>query len=140
MQSRTRMEYLRQAGERHEESLGEMLTALANQSAGLVRDEVALAKQELQEKFTSLRAAVMVIAAGAIVGLIAALALCAAAILALAQVVGAWQAALIVGAVLAVIAGVVVWIGLGKLRRTSLKPEKTLQTLEEDKEWLKELT
>ncbi|HXG66060.1 MAG TPA: phage holin family protein [Blastocatellia bacterium] len=140
MQSSTRMEYLRQAGERHEESLGEMLTALANQSAGLVRDEVALAKQELQEKFTSLRAAVMVIAAGAIVGLIAALALCAAAILALAQVVGAWQAALIVGAALAVIAGVVVWIGLGKLRRTSLKPEKTLQTLEEDKEWLKELT
>ena len=30
--------------------------------------------------------------------------------------------------------------GLTRLKRTSLKPEQTIETLEEDKEWLKQLT
>src|SRR4051812_31802958 len=91
--------------EMQRESLGELLSALASQSAGLVRDEVALAKQELREKLSQFQAAVVILAAGALVGLLALMALSAAAILALATIVGAWQAALIVGGVLAVTAG-----------------------------------
>jgi hypothetical protein len=29
---------------------------------------------------------------------------------------------------------------MGRLKQTSLKPEQTIETLEEDKEWLKEMT
>ncbi len=44
------------------------------------------------------------------------------------------------GAALAIIGGIVAFSGIGQLKRTSLKPEQTIETLEEDKEWLKELT
>lgn len=140
MQTRRQMEPSPPPVDVQRESFGEILGELANQSAGLVRDEVALAKQELHEKFISLRTALIIVAAGGLVAIIALLALCAAGILALAAGVGAWQAALIVGAGLALISGVVIAVGVGKLKQTSLKPEQTLQTLEEDKEWLKELT
>lgn len=126
--------------EMQRESLGELLGALASQSAGLIRDEVALAKQEIREKLSELQVAVLMLAAGALIGLLALMALSTAAILALAPLVGAWQAALIVGGVLSVTAGIIAVLGIEKLKRTSLKPEQTLETLEEDKEWLKEIT
>lgn len=122
------------------ESLGELLTELANQSAGLVRDEVALAKQELSEKVSVLRSSFVMIGAGAAVGLVASLALTAAVIIGLAEAVGAWQAAALVGVALAVLARALTLVGVGRLKSNSLKPERTIETLEEDKEWLKKLT
>lgn len=123
-----------------EESLTELLGDLANQSASLVRDEVALAKQELNEKLHSFRSTVVVLAAGAFVGLLASLSLCAAAIAGLSVYLEVWMAALLVGVLLTVVAGIVISRGLAHLKQASLKPEKTIETLEENKEWLKELT
>jgi hypothetical protein len=37
-------------------------------------------------------------------------------------------------------AGVTILIGVSRFKRTSLRPEKTIKTLEENKEWLKDLT
>lgn len=122
------------------ESFGELISQLANDSAALVRDEIDLAKQEMREKIASFRSAIVLIAVGAFVGLFAVLALLAAAIVGLGHLVGMATAALIIGIVLAVLASVPVFMGLGRLRRTSLKPEQTIETLEEDKEWLKQLT
>ena len=122
------------------ESLGTLLGELATQSASLVRDEVALARQEVAEKMKIFQSAVVVITIGAVLGLAALLVLCAALVLALAQYVEPWQAALIVGGVFAVIAAITTVVGFGKLKQTSLKPEQTIETLEENKEWLKEIT
>jgi uncharacterized membrane protein YqjE len=121
------------------ETLGTLFGELANQSASLVRDEVALAKQELQRKLKTIQSALLTLAVGAVIALVAALALCAAVIMALAEYVGPWQSALITGLVLGVAAGVVIVIGVSRLKRTDLKPEQTLQTLEENKEWLREI-
>jgi hypothetical protein len=66
--------------------------------------------------------------------------LCAAVIIALAELVGPWQSALIVGLILGMAAGVIILSGVRRFKRTSLKPEKTIETLEENKEWLKEIT
>jgi hypothetical protein len=49
-------------------------------------------------------------------------------------------AALLVGVVFALIGGSIAFMGIGRLKRTSLKPQQTIETLEEDKEWLKQLT
>lgn len=122
------------------ESFGELISQLANNSAALVRDEIDLAKQEMREKVSRFRSAVVLIAAGAFVGLFAVMALVAAAIIGLGHLVGMGVSALIIGIALAVFASVPVFMGLGRLRRTSLKPEQTIETLEEDKEWLKQLT
>ena len=126
--------------EQQRETLTALIGDLANQSASLVRDEVALAKQEVTEKVLSLCSPVMMIALGAFVGLIAALALCAAAIAGLAEYMATWLAALIVGGVLALIAGIIAFTGLGQIKRMNLKPEVTIKSLEEDKQWLKEIT
>lgn len=122
------------------DSLTDLIGDLANQSAGLVRDEVALAKQEISEKLLSLRSAVLVIALGAFVALVATLALVAAGIAGLAEFMELWKAALLVGGGLTLIAAIVVAVGLGHLKRVNLKPEVTIKSLEEDKQWLKEIT
>ena len=79
-------------------------------------------------------------AAGSLIGVVAILTLTAAAVIGLAKYVGAGNSALIIGGALAIIGGVIVVVGLRRVKRTSLKPRQTIETLEEDKEWLKELT
>lgn len=125
---------------RERESLGELLSELATQSASLVRDEVALARQELLEKVKVLQSATMVIAVGAMLALVSVLIFSATAILALSEYLKPWQSALIVGLVFAVAASISIAVGLSRLRQTTLKPEQTVETLEENKEWLKEIT
>jgi uncharacterized membrane protein YqjE len=122
------------------ESYSELLGELANNSAALVRDEIALASQEMREKVASLKSGILILSAASVIGLIALETLTAAAVIGLIQAVGAANAALIVGSALAVIGAALALVGLGKIKRTSLRPEQTIETLEEDKIWLKELT
>jgi hypothetical protein len=122
------------------ESFGELLGELANNSAALVRDEIALAKQEMSEKVVVLRSGVVTIAVGGLLAFVALLALTAAAVAGLAHVMDTALAALLVGVVFALIGGIIAFMGIGRLKRTSLKPQQTIETLEEDKEWLKQLT
>jgi len=122
------------------ESWGELIGELAGQLVGLARDEVALARRELEQKLKAVQSAAAVVAIGAIIALIATLSVCAAVIIALAEYVGPWQSALIVGLILGMAAGVTILIGVSRFKRTSLRPEKTIETLEENKEWLKDLT
>lgn len=124
----------------HDKSLGELLSELADHSASLVRDEIALARQELREKVRDFRTAVMLLAVGAVGALIAVMSLCAALVLILTAYMKPWQSALLVGIVLSLIAGALLALGLSQMKHTDLKPEQTLETLEENKEWLKELT
>jgi hypothetical protein len=122
------------------ESIGELISQLAGQSATLVRDEVALAKREVGEKVAAVSADVAIIVVGAVAAFAAILALCAALIIALSASIGAWQAALVVGLGLALIAGAFVAIGYRRLKREDLKPKETIESMEENKEWLKRLT
>lgn len=122
------------------ESWAELIGELANQSVGLMRDEVTLARREIERKLKTVQSAAAVVAIGAIIALIAALSVCAAVIIALAEYVGPWQSALIVGLILGMAAGVTISIGVSRFKRTSLKPEQTIETLEENREWLKERT
>ena len=122
------------------ESFGELLGQLASNSAGLVRDEIQLARQEMKEKVTTLRAGIAIAAVGLVIGLIALLTLTAAAVIGLGTRVGAGYSALIIGGFLAIVGCTTAFAGINRIKRTSLKPDQTIETLEEDKEWLKELT
>jgi hypothetical protein len=133
------VESLAHVGARRE-SWGELIGELAGQLVGLMRDEVALARRELVQKLKTVQSAAAVVAIGAIIALIATLSICAAVIIALAEYVGPWQSALIVGLILGMAAGATILFGISRFKRTSLKPEQTIETLEENKEWLKELT
>jgi uncharacterized membrane protein YqjE len=122
------------------ESFGQLIGQLTEHSAALVRDEMALAKQELKESTRSLSRGLVTVAIGSFLGLIALGTLAAAAVIGLAHYVSAGYAALIVGGALAVLALSVALVGINRLKRTSLSPEQTIETLKEDRQWLKELT
>lgn len=128
-----------QKPEEQRESIGNLIKDLAYQSAELVRDEVALARQELQEKIESLRSSFVLITVGSLVGSIALCALCAALVIGVAEYVTLLQSTLIVGGALAVTAFVIITTGVRRLSQTNLKPEQTIRTLEENKQWLKEI-
>jgi uncharacterized membrane protein YqjE len=123
-----------------EQSMGEIVGELATLSSELVRDEFALAKHEIREKLRSLSVSVLMGVVGALIGQAALLALSAAAALALVPVVGTWQAVLIIGGILLLAAAILGAVAVKRLKQLDLKPEQTLETLEEDKRWLKELT
>lgn len=122
------------------ESFGELLSQLASNSAALVRDELELARTEVSEKIVVVRSGIVIVAAGALVALVAILTLTAAAVIGLSNYVGAGKSALIIGGGLAIIGSTTTVVGLGRIKHTSLKPAQTIESLEEDKEWLKELT
>ena len=122
MQKGKESERLPEAGAQRE-SISELLGELANKSAALIRDELTLAKQEVREKLSAFRVGLVVVAIGAVIGLVALITLCAAVVMALAAYVGTWQAALIIGVILALTAGVTALVGLQRLKRTSLKSE-----------------
>lgn len=139
MQTRTEIDR-RAISQDTRESFGELLGQVATNSAALVRDEIALAKQEMSEKVTELRSGVVMIAIGGVVALVGTLALVAAAIIGLGYLIGYGWSALVIGGLLTAGGAVAAFSGIGNLKRTNLKPEQTIETLEEDKEWLKELT
>lgn len=128
MQAPGESERLPEAGTQRE-SITELLGQLASNSAALMRDELALAKQEMNEKLSAFQSGLVVVAIGAGMALVALSTLCAAAVIALAAYVGAWQSALAIGALLALFGGLTASEGLQRLKRTSLKPEQTIQTL-----------
>ena len=70
------------------ESLGDLLGDLMTQSTELMKGEVALAKAELRENARLYGSAALIIAVGVAFGLLAAMALLAAGIIALATYTG----------------------------------------------------
>lgn len=126
--------------DRAEKSFGVLFSELAAESAALVRDEIALVRQELHEKAKVAQGAIVLMLIGGLLSLLALVALGAAAILVLAQWVGAWQAALVIGGVFLLIGGITFLMGRKRIGNSSLKPEHTIETMEENKEWLKEIT
>lgn len=122
------------------ESFAGLLVELASQSSLLVREEVMLARRELREDFEQVRSALLKVALGIAGAVLAALSLLAAAILALSQYWQPWQAALAVGLGLAVVAGAIIFNGLARMKQASPMPEQTMETIEEAKEWLEEIT
>lgn len=101
------------------ESLGDLLGDLMTQSTELVKGEVALAKAELRDKARLYGSAALIIAVGVAFGLLAAMALLAAGIIALANYTGLAPSALIFGAALGAPATLLFKRGLRNFKRHS---------------------
>ena len=127
MSSRSLTNYAGQSGPGP--SVPELLAKLATEFSHLIRDEIALAKQEMSEKVVVLRSALIWAVLSASLGLTALLALCGAAAAALGSVIGAWQALLVIGGGLLLISAVLASVSARILKRMPLMPEQTLDTL-----------
>jgi len=123
---------------RDERSLGQLFGELSRQTGELVRHEVALARTELGQKASEVGKDVGFLAIGGAVAYAGLLAIIAAVIVLLANVVPWWLSALIVGVVVAGIGYVLVQKGLSALKKQNMAPKQTLDTLKEDAEWAKQ--
>lgn len=121
-------------------SIGELFAELASETTNLVRQEIALAKTEITQKATSAGKDVGMIGAGGALAYAGLLALVAALIIGLGQVIPMWLSALIVGLVVVGIGYMLIQRGLTALKNIDPTPRQTLETLQEDKEWAKEQT
>ena len=64
----------------------------------------------------------------------------AALVVGIGKAIGYGLSALVVGVALVVASGVIAGIGISQIRKTKLKPEETLRSLKEGREWLKRMT
>ncbi|HEY3691823.1 MAG: hypothetical protein QOH09_1275 [Pseudonocardiales bacterium] len=120
-------------------SVGQLVEQLSAQISALVRDEMALATAEMKRKGAQAGIGIGIGGAGAVMALLGLGALVAAAILGLATVLAAWLAALIIGVVLLVVAGVISAAGITQVRNSAPPvPEKAVQSTKQDIETVKE--
>ena len=126
-------------------SISSLLRELRDETALLLRQEVALAKTELSEKAARTGRNAAYLAAGGAVACAGAMLLLlavTAAVAALLNTAGlewevwSWLAPLIVGGVVAVVGYGLLQKAISTLKSESPVPEKTTQSLQENKRWL----
>jgi hypothetical protein len=103
------------------ESFTELLGQLAKNSAAVVRDEIELVIRRIREKVTAGRRGVLLVATGAVISAAAFMSLCAALIICLTAYMAPAMAALVIGVVLAVLGGVIAFIGFQHLKKSVLE-------------------
>jgi Putative Actinobacterial Holin-X, holin superfamily III len=119
-------------------SLGELFSDLSQQTADLVRQEMRLAKAELGDKLSDVGRHATMIAAAAVFGVAAVLAVTAGIVLLLIDLgVEPWLAAGITAAGLGLTAFLLAQSAVSALRKKSIAPVETMHSLKETAQWLK---
>lgn len=111
-------------------SIANLLSRLVEDAMALARNEVALAKAEVRGVVRDVKLSVVPLAIAAGVLLAGVLTLVAASVLALAEVLDPWLAALIVGVVLLVIGWAL--LKAGQRKWSSIGFERTQESLQKD--------
>ena len=117
------------------EGLGSLISGVIKDLQDVLRGEVQLAKTELKEDASAIgKGAVLLVAAG-VFGLLGLIFVLLAVMYLLNKSVQLWIAAGIVGVAVLAIAAILALVGKNRLSASNLKPEQTIDTLKEDKEW-----
>jgi putative superfamily III holin-X len=116
-----------------ERSLRDLVADLGSSIATLFRKEIQLARAETSEKISQAGGAAAVIAAGGVLALAAVIVLLEAVVIAIADAgLPPAAAAAIVGVVVAVLAYLLIHMGIRNLRASQLVPSRTVDALKRD--------
>ena len=121
-------------------SIGSLIGEVTQDISKLFRQEVALAKAELKEEATKAGKAGGMLGGAAFAGYLAIVLLSFAVVFALSEVMPPGWAALIVAVVWAAVGGVLYANGRKQLKTVDPVPHRTVDTLKEDAQWLKNPT
>lgn len=141
------LERERTAYGRDPQSLIDLVKELRDETALLLRQEVLLARREVQEKLEHVKRNTAAIAVGGTLAMLGLAFLLLAASNGLTEAliemgtandVAVWLGPLIVGLIMSLGGGLLAWAALRKLRETHVAPEKTIESLEENRRWAKE--
>jgi len=119
-------------------SLGELIGDLSRETRTLLRQEMQLATLELKKRAAEAGRNAAFVGAGSLILYAGFLALMATAIVALAQIMELWLAALIVGIVVMAVGAYLLYHGYSRLNELDMVPRRTVETLQENAEWLKQ--
>lgn len=119
-------------------SMGELMSQLSSQTSRLIRDEMRLAQKEFLEsaKHAGLGAGLFSVA-----GLLAFFGLATfitAGVAALSLALPVWAAALVVGLVLFIAAGIAAFVGRGQAQEVTPTAPRTVETVKADIQELKD--
>ena len=120
-----------------EASPGQLASEVAKDLSTLVRQEIALAKAELQQEAKTAGQAAGALGGAGFAGYFMLVFLSLAAMWALDELMPIGWAALIVALAWAVIAAVLAVVGRSRLKKFNPKPERTIETVKEDVQWVK---
>lgn len=121
----------------HEESTATLLRSALSDVGDIVRAEMNLALVEVRDDAKKLARTVPMGAAGGVLALVGSVFLLHTIALALDVVLPGWAAYLIVAAVAIGVAAVLLVVAMQRLKNwKSFVPERTLETLEENKRWI----
>lgn len=132
---------------RNGQTIGALLKSLRNDLVVLVRQEIALARGEIMDAARRISKDVVMIAVGGAIALAGAIVLLmglasgAAVALAAAGLnpeIAVWLGPLLLGLVVVAIGFGILQTARHRLKRTSLMPKRTVQTIKEDSTWAKE--
>ncbi|MUL43729.1 phage holin family protein [Streptomonospora sp. PA3] len=123
-----------------ERPLSELLNEVVGDLQTLFHQELQLAKAEMREEATRAGKAAGLFGGAGFAGYMTLVLLSLAAVFGLAQLIGPAWSALVVAAVWAVIGAVLYMRGRSEMRRVSMTPERTVETLKEDAQWAKHPT
>jgi uncharacterized membrane protein YqjE len=114
-------------------SVGELVNELSQQTSTLIRQELRLAQTELQEKGKRVGIGAGMFGGAGLVALYGLGALVAAAIIGIGTLLEPWIAAVVVGAVLLAVAGVLALSGRKQVERgTPPLPEQAIESAKRD--------
>ena len=118
--------------------VGELLRELSQETSLLVRQELALAKAEMQEKGKDAGLGAGLLGGAGITALVALIALMLTVLFALDTAMDTWLAALITTVLFAAVAGIEAVLGRNRLQKAGPPvPEQTTDSVKEDVTWAK---
>jgi len=123
---------------RQDASIGELVSQLSEQTSRLVRDEMTLAKAELEDSARHAGLGAGLFTAAGLLGLFAFGVLISTAIIALDLALPLWLSALVVGLALAAAAAAVGLTGKKQVDQVSPVVDRTVGTMKDDVHEIKE--
>jgi uncharacterized membrane protein YqjE len=123
--------------DQREQSVGDLLKQLSQETSTLVRKELELARAEVAEKGKQAGVGAGMFGGAGAAGLTALFALTLTAIFALDTFMKGWLAALIVTLVWGAIAGVLALMGRNRMKEATPPAPQTVETVQEDFQWVK---
>jgi uncharacterized membrane protein YqjE len=123
-----------------EQSIGDLLKQLSQETSTLVRQEMALARAELTEQGKRAGTGAGILGGAGVAGLLTLGSLTAMLIALLDTAMATWLAALIVTVLWGVVAGVLALQGRNKIKEATPPAPQTVETVKEDVRWAKTRT
>ena len=121
-------------------SVGDLVTELSQETVTLVRQEIQLAEAEMTRKAIRVGKNAGLLAAGGVVAYTGSLTLVAATVALLGERIPVWRSAAVVGVGISAVGLGLAVKGANTLRQEDPVPRETVETLKEDREWLKDQT